>query len=517
MVSLVFTLIQIFGLAFSSAASPWLATYYSDPGYNNSSPFLVNGFEYPALHYIQQSVPIEDELTYEKLKDLIQSQHLDTIESVIAQLPQYMLNNNYIVMYRSRSLQKATPDSPRIITFTPTARLLLTFNGGIPNHKGANTLEIIQFRDGTRRFEFREITFLSDKKAPQFSEANPKKCLACHQSSTRTNIDMRPNWEPYNVWPGAIGSNNGNLGVPLLEDSSIMATQQPQDEAFLQEQLHEKEITDRFIKIIAPTHPRYSYLGSLNVKTTTNFTQVLSILNFQRVVRLMEEEQALFDSHYELYEMLGKCHYGYNFSSEAFDQLLFYHKNKSELSKYPKAHDASETKFSDRLTWIFEGLGVDTSDWSMDFGTSGRFAFAERFGVPDFTHLAYGSAWFQSHKDSKLSCGQLYKLAETKAKKFPLNSSHKSTSTPITHQKTGSEILKHCSSCHSDGIDAPQIPFDNLPALKKILYKPFKHHRWIDEIIDRTSDMADSEQQMPPQKRMTPLEHKVLRTFLENL
>src|SRR5690606_1280911 len=75
------------------------------------------------------------------------------------------------------------------------------------------------------------------------------------------------------------------------------------------------------------------------------------------------------------------------------------------------------THMSSALTYIFEPLGVDTSDWSMDFGTGGRFAFRERFGSPSSPQEPYRSAWdWVIHDEDlqKLSCEELQTSAVRK-------------------------------------------------------------------------------------------------------
>jgi hypothetical protein len=341
--------------------------------------------------------------------------------------------------------------------------------------------------------------------------------MGCHQSPSRTNVDMRPNWEPYNVWPGAIGSNNGNVASPLLNESTIKAVALPQDVVFLEEQLLEKDILHRFLKEIAPKNPRYSPLGILNPKTTTNFTQVLAILNFQRVIRLMSEETPLFEAQKEVYEMLGKCHYNHEIKNESFSSLLEKHRAAAPPGRYFDQRSFAEERISQRLTWLFESFGVDTSDWSMDFGTAGRFAFMERFGLPHHTHMAYEAAWKKSFPQSDTTCQQLIALAKPKLNDLFTQKPTWTSSTPLQLEISATKLLKQCSSCHSDASIAPLIPFDNPQKLKAMMYLPFKKHTLFNEILERTSDMAEIDTQMPPTRRLTVYERDSLKKYLEAL
>lgn len=519
-----FIFLALIGVSSMSLALP---SYLSEEEKKDSYFSLIdNGKEYPAFGYIQLPVPLNQEFNFLKLKELIINKKLKTIESVIAELPDYMLNNNYVVMYRSRSLQQATIKSPRIITFTPTARFILSFNDGNNNLKGNSNLEIIQFNDQEARFEFREIVFGNGQQLPTISEANPKKCLGCHQSPYRKNIDMRPNWEPYATWPGVIGSNDGSFSA-LEESNNMKYAQQPQDSVFIQEQKNEKQIADEFLNTIAPQNPRYSQLGKLNLKTPVGFTQLLSVLNFQRIIRMISEDSVIFSSHQEILELLGKCHEAsvesgdiYNgFNSEIFDQILELHKNATDLNKYPKPYfEQKNTKFSDRLTWIFEGLGIDTSDWSMDLGTGGRFAFMERFGVPSHAHVTFAAVWQERYPFSPKRCLDLLAIAKEKLKKFFAAPVKIESPTPIIKSISATQILKHCSTCHTDSLSsAPLIPFDNPQELKKVLYMPLKKTNLMSEILSRTNDMAESGRQMPPDRRLTTSEHNILKQYLEAL
>ena len=504
-------------LILSSSVSfglPRLIDFTTDTSYNSKSLF-VDGIEYPALSYIQSPVPYDEELTFEQLTEVMAEKKLNTIESVISNLPEYMLNYNYIVMYRSRSLQKASLEAPRIITFTPTARLILSFNGG-GSLKGGQAIEVIRFDDQTRRFEFREITF-SHSKPPTISEPNPKKCLGCHQSPSRTNIDMRPNWEPYNVWPGAIGSNNGIVTSPLKNDGGVKAVARPHDSVFLEEQVFEKDILDHFLQKVAPNNPRYSSLGILNPKTPTHFTQVIAVLNFQRVVRLMAEETPIWEAQKEIYEMLGRCHYSYDLKEESFSRLLENHRLLTPAGRYISSGAFGEEKISQRITWLFESLGVDTSDWSMDFGTTGRFAFMERFGVPHHTHMAFEAAWRKSFSESELSCQDLAKLAKSKLQQLFKNKPTWTSSSPLQLEISAPKLLKQCSGCHSDGITAPLIPFNDPQKLKVALHSPYKKQSLLEEILERTGDMAEIDNQMPPNRRLHFEEREALRKYLEAL
>ncbi len=154
-------------------------------------------------------------LTYEGLRELIESQRLTRIEDVIPQLPPEF-HEHYTLMHTSRSLQGASPTAPRGILFGKDAKLVISF-GGDPQLNGFDTLEVIQFRADRREFEFRQIRFPEGDttKTVDFSPANPSLCMGCHTNR------LRPNWERYPEWPGAYGSADDN---PTNEELTNLKT-----------------------------------------------------------------------------------------------------------------------------------------------------------------------------------------------------------------------------------------------------------------------------------------------------
>jgi hypothetical protein len=67
---------------------------------------------------------------------------------------------------------------------------------GDPKRPGYQRMEMIQFRPKSARFDFKEVVFDPEAKKANFAE-NPQSCKSCHRS------DLRPNWEPYNLWRGS--------------------------------------------------------------------------------------------------------------------------------------------------------------------------------------------------------------------------------------------------------------------------------------------------------------------------
>lgn len=139
-----------------------------------------------------------ENFTFEDVVKLIADHKANTLEELLPQLP-FGIRSRFVLMNQSRSSHQASNHFPRVILCSPTARLMMAYSTA-HSDENRNMLEVIQWRDDTEKFEFREIAFEPrGRKPPKISEANPSRCNTCHGDS------MRPNWEPASSWPGAIG------------------------------------------------------------------------------------------------------------------------------------------------------------------------------------------------------------------------------------------------------------------------------------------------------------------------
>jgi hypothetical protein len=459
--------------------------------------------------YFKNLVPIDDEMTFEKFKEVIEKNEIKSLDQALTFLPAEMMNNNYILMYHSRSLQESTPESPRALVFSPSARFILSFNGGDPSLRGANSIEIIQYKDSSRSFEFREIEFIDGLRA-KISGPNPKKCMECHQSQSRSNVDLRPNWEPYNIWLGAFGSNSGRVGgTPLKKSLSFKSKIQPQDQELLELQSIEEQMLDLFFSKIQPAHPRYRFLGEFNSKATVALTDHLGVLNFERIVRLMSEEKEIFKTIQPLMFYIMTCRQG----EKVFEELPELQNLRDRYKeKYFRSNEVSLSTTNYFITFPFEALGVDTSDWSMDFGTRARFSFRERFGTPSNPERQFRRAWDDYFPDfstgNRRDCGGLNQFLRPRLKNL-------AAVQPEPLKISVSSVISRCARCHADeggSHFAPQIAFNDPLRLKSQLSP-----RLIEKIKFRTSDMATKSEQMPPSGRLGVEEREALIEYLQNL
>ena len=149
--------------------------------------------------------------TYEDLVALIQERSLTSIEQLLPALPED-LRASYVLLHESRSLQGASFAFPRAVLFGIDARLTCAFAGD-PAAPGFDSLECFQFREQDRAFDFRQIRFPTPENgldhvvfsAPNRSTDGTIRCATCH------GADPRPNWDDYDRWPGAYGTEDDTL------------------------------------------------------------------------------------------------------------------------------------------------------------------------------------------------------------------------------------------------------------------------------------------------------------------
>lgn len=497
----------------------------------------------------------QSQFFFEDLKDLIEANDLRSIEDVLAKLkstnPAFL--ENFVLVYNSKSLQRAHFLAPRVLLFDNSAQLVVTFNGDPQDKVGFQQLEVMQFRPQTDSFEFREISFTQNKSsAPSFSDANPAKCLQCHQSPNRETVDPRPNWEPYNIWPGIYGSNSGGLSPFSLHDQRHFKAQ---DKFFVDEQHQEASQLRKFFRFVKPLHPRYRFLGASHLskrsahsteynrftKRTVELTDYLGHLNFRRVFRSLKFSNPL---HYEYlkYSLAGlaKCNTLYlpessinearaELPDEFIARPMDYEKDsletrlrriesmlrfeeqltESEIQEILKAESLKQSKkpvyphvrFSEALLLLFEPLGIAVNDWSMDFQTEGRLAFNERFGLPSNPQSVARNAFMTTDKETfELTCQQLEKLSLQNFEKYK-NSPLYFETLKLRQLKSAhvKPMIDRCINCHVvDSVysSTPFIPFDNPNELKNWLSGVRGRLRF-EDIIYRLSDHASLDDQMP--------------------
>lgn len=261
------------------------------------------------------------------LNQLIDSKRITTIENLLAELPSSM-REDYVLMYESRSLQKADYQNPRVILHWDSARRILTFNGG-PEYKGGNSVEMIQFNEAERKFEFHSLAF-AEGKAP-VRDQNIQVCSKCHRE------DSRPNWENYSFWPGAYGS----------EDDLYTAVEKAELEKFIGR---------------SGRHPRYQHLVNLNDYRERSrndpFTERIGAHNFKRIARIFAATTDFDKYKYALAGLV--CTVENNFED-------YFPEGKKPSTDWKPIDVFDHNSYTSKLRYIFESRNISINDIFMNF------------------------------------------------------------------------------------------------------------------------------------------------------
>lgn len=442
--------------------------------------------------------------TYEDLKEIITKNDIKSIAALLPQLPKEY-RSEFTLMMKSQSLQDASVNFPRVIMAGPDGRLLLAFNGD-PAQKNYDSLEIIQYRDGTASFDFFEIRFpekdqngnpLNNLTKAEFSGRNPSKCLACHTS------DPRPNWQHYPRWPGAfLGSDDRENLEPDLPDY----------------QTYLSRLQNEF-----PQHPRYKHLekvvegykydgfrhGERNIRVTERIYR----LNYLRVARILKN-----DPYYGSYKFLMMGMLGCGRSD--YQDFL-----PAGFTSFSEAHDEFyQSHFDD--VYIKRKLYI--GDLYPDFRETKPF-----FTVPSTVsdHLSYGFVYGDQELEPnfRLKNDAIYggqggsakvrdcDLLETQSKQALANVPMPADEAQAREQAQP-KILKRCMECHTSGpvgMGAPHFPLDNVLRLKTHLsVDGYPRGNFYDEVIYRIS--AGGTPRMPPEG-MSDSDRNELTNYLRGI
>lgn len=215
-----------------------------------------------------------------------------TIETFLAKLPE-IYRGHFALMYDSKSLHQATPNEPRIIFFGPDARLLTAVSTD-PRDPRYGVVEMIEYEPQTAEYKFHELDF--DGERPQFIR-EPSRCNTCHGG------DGRPNWEPYDGWPGAYGSVHDTMKWKTKENALFGE--------FMKTSLFKGRflsLPPRFVTIQEtfggdPTYFTTSRGGGLN----GGFSLLLGFSNLERVSRIMVESKNHARYRYAIAATLLNC------------------------------------------------------------------------------------------------------------------------------------------------------------------------------------------------------------------
>ena len=207
----------------------------------------------------------------------------ETLRLVRAKNEKYL--GEHVLAFASRSLQDSNFDFPRVLVYGGDAKMIMTFNGR-PDQLGYERIELMCFNDKSKTFEFRDVAFpadalnrdvLADIKPAQLKQpyvispvggVEGRACVQCHQQPAR------PNWDPYQSWPGFYGGADDSTTAPERRSSA------PENEFYSKwEDAHLQKFLNGERK-----RGRYQFLPPNSEIRNANLGVLLSHLNAQRII-----------------------------------------------------------------------------------------------------------------------------------------------------------------------------------------------------------------------------------------
>jgi len=486
------------------------------------------------------------EFDFQALQLLIERERIGSIEAVLAALPTD-LRSHYVLVFTSRSSQKASFRYPRAILYGSDAHLMVSFNGDPAAH-GYQTLETAEYDAQQARFRFREIRFgnsPTNTAEVEFSEVDPVRCQRCH------GAPPRPVWDTSPLWPGAYGERYR---------SNLTSTERAGLQQFLSQQ---------------PTHPRYrelvaaqrfayrgtfapdakdEYAGGRSEPPNAELSQLLARMNMQMIARQLRDQTKFAAYQYALLGAAdGKCGALMEFlpasqrvwAQPALRQFLKDTESADALQEESKRLRAVPGTPSVRLfgaggmpsstlgavRFLAEtALGITTRDWTLavekgtyDFsvpeGDNAALADALRATVAQVDARIGELESAREHSADDRYCvylrersrRALAELPEDDAQRFAVGHGPVDNSAPAPES-----MLQHCASCHAEGA-APPLPFDRPQLLAPLLrLRTSAHGDLLGEILFRLSPEAGAAR-MPRDANLAPAQRETLARYLVSL
>jgi hypothetical protein len=487
------------------------------------------------------------DMDFQALESLVTRDGIGSISGVLAALPADY-RSNFVLVFSSRSLQRASFSDPRVILYGSNARFLITFNGN-PSERGYGTLETAQFDQRNNRFEFRELIFPDSGNSGevQISPINPERCSRCHGEP------LRPIWDTTPLWPGAYGERYGSNLTAL-------------ERAGLQQFLGQQARNPRYRQLIGAERFAYrntfvpdgrsQYDGVRRESPNAELARLLSELNMRMVVG-----QLGANNDYALYQYAllgaaeGNCGQLEDFvpssqqprvrremsllrqASELANARQSIAKQGRALADKLKVHprvDGTDhpTALTDFRYVAESGLGISSAQWTLalekntyDFATPA----ADDAGLAgliraDLSVADHTLAQLHQQRDNSPDdryCGYLRQrsralLAQADAVfvSHPPTASRDDAATADAGLPT--LLLGHCASCHGTGV-APAVPFGRPDALAPLLLSQSRPRGdLLDEILFRLAPESGP-QRMPPDVVLTLQERRALSDYLIDL
>ena len=476
------------------------------------------------------------ELNFAQLQGQISQQQVHSVAGLVGLLPVSM-RSHYVLVFASRSLQSASYENPRAILYGNDAQFIVTFNGH-PRQRGFEAVEVAEFQPATQNFELREIRFVADSGAIEYSAANPPQCLACHGSPARTLWDSAP------LWPGAYGERYLQpLSAPERAGIAKFLEQQPTNPRYRALLGAERfGLRDLYVP---GAHSRYD--GNAEEPPNADFSRLLGDLNARRIVAQLSAQPSFPALQYALLGAAeADCGALPNFlpadargaaraGLEQFGALtlcanaraaLIRRQRLSTFADLPATAGASHGASLTELRYLAEdGLGLSARAWTLaieqdsyDFSTPGPTVNAladllrQRLLAAD-PQLGVLVA-YRTHGPEDAYCNYLQRMSVRALEAAALSSAHwGGIAAPVVPV---SALLRSCASCH-EGHTAPALPFADSQALAFHLHdRGYAHGELLDEIEFRLTPQSGAAH-MPLNDNLDEPSRKALAQYLESL
>ncbi len=147
-------------------------------------------------------------LTADGLDAFLAGQAEPTLPGLLDALPA-SLQENFVLVHTSRSMQRATTATPRQVMFGSDARFLLAV-GSVPEDPRFDEAEFAEFDPATGLYHYGTISFVAG--ARPTVRRNVAFCQNCH------GTPARPIWGEYPTWSGVYGDEHGAVAAATKAD-----------------------------------------------------------------------------------------------------------------------------------------------------------------------------------------------------------------------------------------------------------------------------------------------------------
>lgn len=438
---------------------------------------------------------------------------------------------NPVLLPYSQSQQLSSPQHPRIVLLSGG-----TFLGfSADENQLPLRVELIETDRNTYEFKFSEILFTAD--GVEFRR-NPQSCKSCH------GLDPKPIWNPYDLWPHALGSVAGQLEFGA-ERAIYQNFVSRQSRLAIGEYLNLPR--DPGFKLHGPDRLSYMVQNLINLRFFTRhgnrivqspyYKTLLALWNrcasenfefsFERLEPYLPQQGRRLQSDFDQVwaDTLSARDAFKNYLKSQFEN--FYAGLPSDFFLDRLDQSAEEAA---ALRWVLLQMGLSLEELSPShignlFGlsTPSNFSFDMQTSFFDllrselirWNYTPYRNEGFLNGRawGLTLDCSDIARLPSN-----PSSASAARPFTPFTSLRRESPVIGKCTHCHtlssSDfGGDptglAPRIPFDRPEQLRDWLQRGNNHRRILSRIQRR------DERAMPPGQPLSPEEQTALIEFLE--